>query len=130
MLTNLVQKVPEKYMCLVCDYSSSRKSQYDRHILTAKHQKLTKTNHLSSEGSKSHLCEQCNKIYKSRVGLWSHKKVCNVGNIGKNDDSTDKDQLILMLIKENSEFKNMLMEQQKQIMEVIKNGTTNTNKSN
>jgi hypothetical protein len=127
MLTNLVQKVPEKYVCLACDYSSCRKSQYDRHILTTKHQKLTTSNNLSSESSKLHLCENCNKEYKSRVGLWSHKKVCNVG---KNDDPADKDQLILMLIKQNSEFQNMMMEQQKQILEVCKNGTNNTNNSN
>ena len=37
----------------------------------------------------------------------------------------DKD-LIMMLVKENSEFKNMMMEQQTLMMEVIKNGTHNT----
>ena len=61
MLTNLVQKVPEKYKCLCCDYSTSRKSQYDRHILTTKHQKLTTSNNFSSESSKSYLCENCGK---------------------------------------------------------------------
>ena len=131
MLTNLVQKVPEKYVCLVCHYSSSRKSQYDRHILTAKHLKLTQSNNLGLESSKSYFCEQCNKIYKSRVGLWSHKKACNVGKtydpVGKTYDPVDKDQLILMLIKQNTEFQNIMMEQQKQILEVCKNGTNNNN---
>jgi hypothetical protein len=38
--------------------------------------------------------------------------------------------LIMMLVKENSEFKNMMIEQQNLMIEVIKNGTSNTNISN
>jgi len=48
-------------------------------------------------------------------------------------DTNDKDQLILMLIKQNSalikettDFKSMMVEQQNMMMEVIKNGTHNT----
>ena len=50
------------------------------------------------------------------------------------NEMVDKDQLILMLIKQNSEliketsgFKNMMMEQQNMMLEVIKNGTHNNN---
>ena len=35
---DLVQKVHDKYGCSICNYSTCHKSQYDRHILTAKHQ--------------------------------------------------------------------------------------------
>ena len=127
MLTILVQKVPEKYKCLCCDYSSSRKSQYDRHTLTSKHQNLTKSNNLSSESSDIHICDNCNKKYKSRVGLWSHKKKCII----KKDeafetiegvDLNDKN-LILTLINQNNEL-------QKQMLEVIKNGTNINNTVN
>jgi hypothetical protein len=73
----------------------------------------------------------CGKSYKERSGLWRHKQKCNVDSVKevdeKNSDKleeehSDKD-LIMLLIKENSELKNMMME-------VIKNGTSNTINSN
>jgi hypothetical protein len=127
MLTNLVQKVPEKYICLCCDYSTSRKSQYDRHLLTSKHLNLTNFNNFSSESSENHICDKCNKIYKSRVGLWGHKKKClnkkeKINETTENSDLNDKD-LILTLIQQNNEL-------QKQMLEVIKNGTNINNTVN
>jgi len=126
MLTNLVQKVHEKYVCLYCDYSSSRKSQYDRHILTTKHKMLTNFNNLSSESSESHICDKCNKMYKSRVGLWGHKKKCilkeEFNKTIETPDLNDKN-LILTLIHQNNEL-------QKQMLEVIKNGTNINNTVN
>ena len=41
-----------------------------------------------------------------------------------------ENELIMMLIKDNSEFKNMMFEQNKSMMEIIKNGTHNTIISN
>ena len=41
MLTKKVPKVPTNFICNFCDYKTSRKSQYDRHLLTAKHKMLT-----------------------------------------------------------------------------------------
>jgi len=41
MLTKKVPKVPNNFVCNFCDYKTSRKSQYDRHLLTAKHKMLT-----------------------------------------------------------------------------------------
>ena len=56
MLTSLVPKVPDIFICNICDYSTSRKSQYDRHILTSKHKNLTLTNTFSSESSNIYNC--------------------------------------------------------------------------
>ena len=41
MLTKKVPKVPTNFICKFCDYKTCRKSQYDRHLLTAKHKMLT-----------------------------------------------------------------------------------------
>jgi hypothetical protein len=96
-------------------------------MLTPKHQKLTNANNLSSESSNPFWCDKCNKTYKSRVGLWSHKKKClnekeeNI-EINEEPDLNDKN-LILTLIHQNNEL-------QKQMLEVIKNGTNNTNNTN
>ena len=35
--SKIVQKSSKKFVCTCCDYSTSRKSQYSRHLLTAKH---------------------------------------------------------------------------------------------
>ena len=42
MTTNLVPKNQNKFYCKLCNYSSSRKSQYDRHMSTEKHKKKEK----------------------------------------------------------------------------------------
>jgi hypothetical protein len=118
------QKNIKQFVCEKCDFSCSKKGDWNRHIIRPKHINLASTNTFVTEktSKSNYTCELCNKEYQSRNGLWSHKKVCNVG---KHYDPADKDQIILMLIKENSEFKNMMMEQQKQILEVCKNGTNN-----
>ena len=37
MYNKKFQKNDKKFCCLICDYSTSRKSQYERHIATLKH---------------------------------------------------------------------------------------------
>jgi len=70
---------------------------------------------------------KCGKIYKDNSGLWRHKQKCNYNEeniieeenqIINTNEPTDK-ELIMLLIKENSEFKNMMMK-------VLENGTHNT----
>jgi hypothetical protein len=76
-------------------------------------------------------CENCDKEYQYRQNLWRHKKTCQIKKQEIcNQQITDKDitdkEVILMLIKDNSELKNMLVEQQNIMMKVIENGTHNT----
>lgn len=114
-----------KFYCEKCDFNCFKKNDWNRHISTLKHNKLTLANEFYTQ--KQYECQFCNKKYESRNGMWKHLKVCN-----KNMDNiinSDK-QIIMMLIKDNSEFKNMMMEQQKSMIELIKNGTNNTNISN
>jgi hypothetical protein len=136
-------KISAKFYCEICDYKCFKQSEYNKHILTSKHQILQNptSNPTSKISNKTYICT-CGKIYKHSSTLYAHKKKCNnEQNIIIDDesdkifdfDSIDKDQLILMLIKQNSElikdtseFKNIMMEQQNMMMEVIKNGTHNT----
>jgi len=113
MLTKSSEKVAPIFECLICDYFTSRKSSYDKHLTTSKHNLLTNVNTNATKSCKNEFnCLKCNKKYKSRVGLWKHKNKCYP------DEPSDK-QLMMMVIKDNSELKNM-------VMEVIKNGTHNT----
>jgi hypothetical protein len=128
------QKNSAEYYCKICDYITDRKCNYDAHILTCKHILATDGNKNQLKTSYKFVCEYCNKIYKDRTGLWKHKNSKNSNskcintkytNNEESDEefvndptSSDKD-LILLLIKENSELKNMMMK-------VIENGTHNT----
>jgi hypothetical protein len=137
----------EKRHCINCNFICCKKSDWDRHNNTAKHKNRTKLNILEQNTPKNadfmFTCKKCNKGYNARNSLWYHEKKCKEfeetnDETNKLDNETvDKDQLILMLVKQNSEliketsgFKNMMMEQQSMMLEVIKNGTQNHSNNN
>jgi hypothetical protein len=115
-----------KFCCEICDFKCCKKSNYDKHVLTRKHKNtakiLTNTykeNVENAENVDNFLCE-CGKEYKHRQSLYNHKKICKVeeksNSIVVKEDNIDKDQLILILVKQNAElikettdFKNMMM---------------------
>ena len=111
MSTKSLSKPYIEYSCKECNYSTGKKSDYEKHIITAKHILLTSSNDFVSK----YPCEKCNKKYNSRVGLWSHKKKCSekvkIDNINFNED------FIINIIKENQEIKNLLIEQNNKVSE-------------
>jgi len=120
------------FCCEICKYYTVKKYNYDKHILTSKHLKSIFVNENVGKSSKnstaSNICTLCEKTYKDPSGLWRHKKRCQLvtnNNISeekpiKIDNEPSEKELIMLLIKENCELKNMMME-------VIKTGTHNTN---
>jgi hypothetical protein len=76
-------------------------------------------------------CHQCNKEYKDYSGLWRHKKKCNKENNENKENKEEKDvnQLVTYLMQENAEFKQLLIDQNKQIIELSKNAGNNNNNS-
>jgi hypothetical protein len=82
------------------------------------------------------ICQKCNKKYKDNSGLWRHKKKCNgtdFVDIEQNNEpiiqknNSEKDDLINYLIKENQEFKNLILEiVKKDTYQVTNNTTTNS----
>ena len=75
----------------------------------------------------------CGKVYKDNSGLWRHKKKClgELDNLKKDLANEEKQQqLVEYLIKENSEFKNMMLEQNKQMIEIAKNSAGHHNTTN
>ena len=63
-----------KYICKCCNYTCSRKSLWEQHISTLKHMK--NSNIEIPLDYNINKCNICNKIYKSRSGLWKHQKYC------------------------------------------------------
>ena len=165
---NLCEKTSEtrstEFVCKKCDYVCYKKYNWDRHIMTSKHIKSTNSNKIATKKEQneqneqtesSHSCHNCGKEYKDRTGLWRHKQKCKIKKDSQSEtgeekketsdvdiDINDKDQLILFLIKQNSELikeqgsiKQMMIEQQNIVLEIAKNGThnntiTNTNSHN
>ena len=70
----ITQKIPKFFSCEKCDYTTSNKKDYNKHLSTAKHLNNALDNAICPQ--KKYVCENCNKNYNSRYGLWSHKKRC------------------------------------------------------
>ena len=73
MATKNPSKNPHKFFCKSCDYYTSSSKDYNKHLLTRKHQLATKSTEKIPKNPKAYQCE-CGKIYKDRTGLWRHKK--------------------------------------------------------
>tara|TARA_B100000282_G_C31681453_1_gene466935 strand:+ start:175 stop:1134 length:960 start_codon:yes stop_codon:yes gene_type:complete len=123
-MTEKVQKNEKKYICELCDFRSCRKSHYDRHLLTAKHQNMQNSyKKVQKSTTREFVCE-CGKIYKHRQNLSSHRKVCNyinsvdtATNILDSSDTILSKEGIINLVTDNTDIKKLLLEQQKQLVE-------------
>jgi hypothetical protein len=131
-------EIPKKYMCELCDYNTSSLKDYNKHLHTPKHLNRTNLNILEQKNppkSQEYTCKYCSKSYKARNSLWYHEQKCseitNKQYIEEKAKSiTDKDELIMFLIKECTDYKNMLIEQQGMMMKVIENGVGNNSHNN
>ena len=76
MLTNELRKVAKIFRCETCEYVTSRKSSYDKHLLAGKHKMLTNANEMLMKScGKSYDCI-CGKSYNQLPSLSRHKKIC------------------------------------------------------
>ena len=120
------QKLAQLLYCETCDYTSCKKSDYSKHLSTIKHKnnKMVVNDSEKSQKVANFECE-CGKIYKYDSGYYRHKKkCCQTNNKIVNTEISDK-ELIMILLKEHTK----IMEQNSELLELIKNGTHNTNNS-
>jgi hypothetical protein len=66
-----------KYTCDKCNYLTNVKQNYDKHLLSKKHNIKASINEEQTDHPIQYLCVNCNKRYKYRSGLWNHKKKCS-----------------------------------------------------
>ena len=113
---NLV-KTSNQFNCEFCNYNTSRKYNLNLHLQSERHKNNTNNNDdnvILAKTIKKYECQNCSKIFNDRAGIWRHKKKCNKSeeqDTTKNETNFDK-ELIMMLIKQNAE-----------LMEIVKNGT-------
>ena len=126
MDTIFTPKNAKIFNCELCDFVCSKISDLNRHNLTSKHQNIAKGVTLDTiftpKSAKQFECK-CGNKYKFRQGLYKHRNKClyisdksDTEHCNNQTDIPNKDNMIMMLIKENNDFKNMMME-------VMKNGT-------
>jgi len=90
MLTQKTPKNPKEFFCKKCDFVSSNKKDYDRHLATDKHKMLTNVDKKTPKNPKPFQCV-CGKQYKHRQSLSVHKKKCKiVENVIVEDTSENK----------------------------------------
>jgi hypothetical protein len=128
------------YHCKVCDYKCSKKFNWNRHLSTAKHIEVTSGDNSvtaleQNEQSTSYCCKICNKTYNSRNGLWKHSKKCEPNKEYIHPNPTTNlnfitPELVLELIKDNKEMKQIILEQNNTISSLVKNGINNVTNTN
>lgn len=123
-----LQKSCDKYYCQYCEYNTSRKSSYDKHIKTEKHIKFASGNGnkhvicVKLQKSCKVMCEICNKEFQNRSGLWKHNK--------KYHNTTDlsNDEKYFNETNVNTETLSMLVQQNKDMLEILTKFIKNENK--
>ena len=140
LVTKNEQNEKLDFYCKNCDYTCSKKYNWERHLMSSKHIKVTniattqkQEQHIYPNHKSAYSCDICQKIYESRNGLWKHKKKCQPPcdkNIIPTKNETEVKELIQYLMKENSEFKQLVIEQNKQMIELAKNTGNNNNNNN
>lgn len=88
METFLSQKSHKFFLCELCDYKTSYKRDYNKHLLTRKHMKETNGNQFLLKNEIQ--CNFCDRKFRNRSGLWKHRKKCVV---------KDKHEESLMIVK-------------------------------
>jgi hypothetical protein len=139
-----------RFFCEQCAYQTNKKSSYENHLLTSKHIFATNPASGALKICQSYSCVICSKNFKERTSLWRHKKKCiqPPTQIEEPTPSQDDIQLptipiniIMELIRQNQEFKQLVVDQnkqlyekheenidlQKQLLDVVKDGKTINN---
>jgi len=130
-----IPKNPTHYECILCDYKTCSLKDFNKHTQTAKHVNRINLNNLEQKNPKNPKnfnCKYCNKCYKARNSVWYHEQKCSLSEVNnqiqyqpnlKDEPSDkeliDKDTLIIELLKQN-----------KELLEIVKNGTHNTTHTN
>ncbi len=140
------------FLCKLCDYSTCKKCDFDKHVSTRKHELMVTLETLETKKSQKvaqlNECDKCKKKYNTRSGLWKHIKICDYipepHDLSSEDceemvlsiKNINKDELVLKLIKDNSEMMKIIKGQQEQINSIIPkvgnitNNTTNNTTNN
>ena len=120
MLTVNFPKIPNKFYCEKCNFNTSRKSHYEKHLLTEKHKYLQNNDAVATK--KKYVCD-CGKEYNYRQSLYNHRKTCKGEKkeniIIQSENKDEMKELVFKLISENQELKNTVLQENKELRKQI-----------
>jgi hypothetical protein len=127
-------KNSKKFHCEFCNFYCSKLSEWNIHILRPKHISRSNGNEwnnleIINLHTNKNICN-CGKKYVTSSGLWKHKQKCIFVDEKQECNETNiSNDIILEIVKQNQEFQKLILEQNKQIIELSKNNsiTNNTN---
>jgi hypothetical protein len=129
-----------RYFCEGCSFGTKNKTDYLRHCNSKKHVMDTQMDTKKTQKNvlASYVCD-CGKRYKYSQGLSKHRQRCNFEQNEEDFVTPAMDtsnnmiipyEMFMQLMKQNSEFKELMIDQTKQMVEiVVKNGVGNTSNS-
>ena len=120
MVTLNSQNSSLTYNCESCYYSTNSKGDFNKHILSAKHKKITKGD---IKSTKIHSCV-CGKEFKYRQGLSRHKQTCKETNELPSiptimSSIIENPSLVIELLRQNQEFKDLILEERREFQKII-----------
>ena len=126
-------KICHRFYCEKCDYGTSKKSSMDNHVHSIKHRSVTNGNALIPK--LKYTCKKCKKSYINNAGLWKHNKKCSATtphHINTEDSNEEPNGIltnaIVSLITQNNELRNLILEQNKQTLELTTQTITDISK--
>jgi hypothetical protein len=139
-MASILPKKTPNFECVNCDFITNNKKDLNRHFLTAKHIDASKCYINASEITHTKNYCVCGKEYKHESSFYRHKKKC-LQKEEKEKEEKIKDlnpeitpQLILSIMNQNQELHQILIEQNKTMLEISKNtqinNTINNNSNN
>ena len=114
------------FVCKMCDFKCSKKGDYNRHLLTAKHIRCINDSG-DAINKKKWICN-CGKEYKYDSGFYRHKKKCNYVEGGPDsvDELSYKD-MFLQMMNENIELRKTITDLIPKVGNITNNNNTNYN---
>jgi hypothetical protein len=112
-----------KFYCENCHYSTCKKSSYSEHLLSSKHINSINNNPNLLKICSTYVCKNCQKTYKDNSGLWRHKKKCNKEEQHSTSIPEITPELIMSILKQNSDLQNVIITQNNTILDLAKNNS-------
>jgi len=121
------KKYAPNFFCEKCNYKTDKKSCWKQHIATRKHNEETSGNKKYAPSIMK--CEMCSIEFKSRSGLWKHKKICFFKNEPKKDEEKNANknfegmnqQELISVVKNSMKKINDVLHNQNKLIETIDN---------
>jgi hypothetical protein len=112
------------YFCTFCQTQCKQRSDWNRHLSRPKHVRNEQMATETRTDVRRHFeCSNCSKSFRSRGGLWKHRKTCNNSIY---DAIRDKDALVMHLLKQNGDLHEKIMAMANQPPPVTVHNNTNS----